>query len=58
MSELQDFIDNEEMSYQFAMLDIKNAIALYGLDIIKDALSNYYPRDLTNMVIPDTMLVQ
>jgi hypothetical protein len=58
MSELQDFIDNEEMSYQFAMLDIKNAIDLYGLDIIKDALSNYYPRDLTNMVIPDTMLVQ
>jgi len=60
MSELQEFIDNEEMSYQFAILDIKNAIDLYGMDILKDALSTYYAAtpSLTNVVVPDTMLVQ
>lgn len=58
MSSLQDFIDEDEMSYQFAMIDIKNAIDIYGIDIIKEALSSYYPRDLTNVVVPDTMYVQ
>jgi len=58
MSKLQDLIDADEMGYQFAMFDIRNAIDTYGIEILKDALSNYYPRDLTNLVIPDTMLVQ
>ena len=58
MSKLQDLIDADEMGYQFAMFDIINAIDTYGIEILKDALSNYYSSDLTNLVIPDTMLVQ
>jgi hypothetical protein len=58
MSNLQDLFDEEEMSYQFAMMNIKIAIDLYGMDILKDALSSYYASNLTNAVIPDTMLVQ
>ena len=58
MSNLQE----NETGYQFAILDIQNAIAQYGIEIIADALSSYvidnYDLDLTNIHIPDTMLVQ
>jgi hypothetical protein len=58
MSELQEFVDRNEMDYQFAILDIKNAISTYGIDILAEVLPAYHIPDLTNIVIPDTMLVQ
>lgn len=58
MSKLQDLVDRNEMDYQFAILDIKNAIATYGIDILAEVLPSYYIPDLTNVVVPDTMLVQ
>ena len=57
MSNLKD-----ETGYQFAMLDIKNAIDTYGIEILAEALSEYIEGevdlDLTNILIPDTMYVQ
>ncbi len=58
MSSLQDLFDEEEMSYQFAMMNIKIAVELYGTDIIKDALSSYYESNLTNAIVPDIMYIQ
>ena len=58
MSKLQELVDRNEMDYQFAILDIKNAIATYGIDILAEVLPSYYIPDLTNVVVPDTMLVQ
>ena len=62
MSELQDFVDENEIGYQYAMLDIKNAIESYGIEILFEALSNYIDDnidlDLTNIVVPDIMYVQ
>ena len=52
MSELQDFVDESETTYQFALLDVKNAIDTYGIEIVFEAL------DLTNIVMSDTMYVQ
>ena len=57
MSNLQD-----ETGYQFAMIDIKNAIDTYGIEILAEVLSEYIEGevdlDLTNILIPDTMYVQ
>lgn len=57
MSNLKD-----ETGYQFAMLDIKNAIDTYGIEILAEVLSEYIEGevdlDLTNILIPDTMYVQ
>ena len=50
--EAEDFVDENETNYQFALLDVKNAIDIYGIDIVFEAL------DLTNIVMPDTMYVQ
>lgn len=62
MSELQDFVDENEIGYQYAMLDIKNAIDVYGIEILFEALGNYIDDnvdlDLTNIVVPDIMYVQ
>ena len=58
MSSLQDLFDEEEMSYQFAMMNIKIAIDTYGMDILKDALSSYYETNLTNAIVPDIMYIQ
>ena len=62
MSELQDFVDENEIGYQYAMLDIKNAIGVYGIEILFEALGNYIDDnvdlDLTNIVVPDIMYVQ
>jgi len=62
MSELQDFVDENEIGYQYALLDIKNAIDVYGIEILAEALSSYIndnvDLDLTNIVVPDTMYVQ
>ena len=62
MSDLQDFVDENEIGYQYAILDIKNAIEAYGVEILAEALSSYIndnvDLDLTNIVIPDTMYVQ
>jgi hypothetical protein len=62
MSELQDFVDENEIGYQYAMLDIKNAIDAYGIEILLEAIANYVndnvELDLTNIVVPDTMYVQ
>ena len=62
MSDLQDFVDENEIGYQYAILDIKNAIEAYGVKILAEALSSYISDnvdlDLTNIVIPDTMYVQ
>ena len=62
MLELQDFVDENEIGYQYAILDIKNAIEAYGVEILAEALSSYISDnvdlDLTNIVIPDTMYVQ
>ena len=62
MSELQDFVDENEIGYQYAMLDIKNAIDAYGIEILFEVLGNYIDDnvdlDLTNIVVPDTMYVQ
>ena len=48
--------------YQFAIIDIQNAIDVYGVEIVIEALSGYiddnYELDLTNIQIPDTMYVQ
>jgi len=53
---------NDETGYQFAMIDIKNAIDTYGIEILAEALSEYIEGevdlDLTNILIPDTMYVQ
>ena len=57
MSNLKD-----ETGYQFAMIDIKNAIDTYGIEILAEVLSEYIEGevdlDLTNILIPDTMYVQ
>ena len=62
MSDLQDFVDENEIGYQYALLDIKNAIDVYGIEILAEALSSYIndnvDLDLTNIVVPDTMYVQ
>jgi hypothetical protein len=58
MSKLQNLVDRNEMDYQFAILDIKNAISTYGIEILAEVLPSYSIPDLTNLVIPDTMLVQ
>ena len=58
MSKLQDLVDRNEMDYQFAILDIKNAISTYGIDILAEVLPAYNIPNLTNLVTPDTMLVQ
>jgi hypothetical protein len=58
MSELQEFVDRNEMDYQFAILDIKNAISTYGIDILAEVLPSHLITHLTNVMIPDTMLVQ
>ena len=58
MSKLQDLVDRNEMDYQFAILDIKNAISTYGIEILAEVLPSYIIPDLTNLVILDTMLVQ
>lgn len=52
MSELQDFVDENEIGYQFALLDVKNAIDTYGIEIVFQAL------DLTSISIPDKMVIQ
>jgi hypothetical protein len=61
MSKLQDFLD-DETGYQFAILDIKNAIDNYGLSVVLEAISSYrndnHDLDLTNLRILDTMMVQ
>ena len=53
---------NDETGYQFAMIDIKNAIDTYGIEILAEVLSEYIEGevdlDLTNILIPDTMYVQ
>jgi hypothetical protein len=58
MSELQDLVDRNEIEYQFAILDIKRAISTYGIEILAEVLPSYTIPDLTNLVVPDTMLVQ
>ena len=58
MSKLQEFVDRNEMDYEFAILDIKNAISTYGIDILAEVLPSHLITHLTNVVIPDTMLVQ
>ena len=53
---------NDETGYQFAMIDIKNAIDTYGIEILAEVLSEYIEGevdlDLTNILIPDIMYVQ
>jgi hypothetical protein len=46
------------MDYEFAILDIKNAISTYGIDILAEVLPSHLITHLTNVVVPDTMLVQ
>jgi hypothetical protein len=58
MSKLQDLVDANEMDYQFAIIDIKNAIETYGIDILAEVLPSCQVTHLTNLVMPDTMLVQ
>ena len=58
MSKLQDLVDRNEMDYQFAILDIKNAISTYGIDILAEVLPSHLITHLTNVMVPDTMLVQ
>ena len=58
MSKLQDLVDRNEMDYQFAILDIRNAISTYGIEILAEVLPSCQVTHLTNLVVPDTMLVQ
>jgi hypothetical protein len=66
MSKLQDFVDEDEKGYKNSLLDIENAISTYGVEILFRALINHVTdhvvaeqeSDLTNVVVPDTMLVQ
>lgn len=58
MSKLQDLVDKNEMDYQFAILDIKNALETYGIEILAEVLPSCQVTHLTNLIIPDTMLVQ
>ena len=58
MSKLQDLVDKNEMDYQFAILDIRNAISTYGIEILAEVLPSCQVNHLTNLVVPDTMLVQ
>jgi hypothetical protein len=58
MSKLQDLVDKNEMDYQFAIIDIRNAIETYGIDILAEVLPSCQITYLTNLVMPDTMLVQ
>ena len=58
MSKLQDLVDRNEMDYQFAILDIRNAISTYGIEILAEVLPSCQVTHLTNFVVPDTMLVQ
>lgn len=62
MSTLQDVVDENEISYQYAILDIKNAISNYGIGIVLEAIESYtngnVNLDLTNVCIPDTITVQ
>jgi hypothetical protein len=46
------------MDYQFAILDIRNAISTYGIEILAEVLPSCQVTHLTNLVVPDTMLVQ
>jgi hypothetical protein len=62
MSTLQDVVDENEIGYQYAILDIKNAISNYGIDIVLEAIDSYVNDnvnlDLTNIYIPDTITFQ
>ena len=58
MSKLQDLVDKNEMDYQFAILDIRNAISTYGIERLAEVLPSCQVNHLTNLVVPDTMLVQ
>ena len=58
MSKLQELVDRNEMDYQFAILDIRNAISTYGIEILTEVLPSCQVTHLTNLVVPDTMLVQ
>jgi hypothetical protein len=58
MSKLQELVDVNEMDYQFAIIDIRNAIETYGIDILAEVLPSCQVTHLTNLVVPDTMLVQ
>jgi len=66
MSKLQYFVVEDENGYQNSLLDIENAISTYGVEILFRALINHVTdhvvaeqeSDLTNVVVPDTMLVQ
>ena len=55
-------LKENDTGYQFAIIDIQNAIDVYGVEIVIEALSGYiddnYELDLTNIQIPDTMYVQ
>jgi len=58
MSKLQELVDRNEMDYEFAILDIKNAISTYGIDILAEVLPSHLITHLTNVVVSDTILVQ
>ena len=58
MSKLQDLVDRNEMDYEFAIIDIKNAISTYGIGILAEVLPSCQVTHLTNLIMPDTMLVQ
>lgn len=72
MSELQEFVDDQEMEFYAAVSDIVNAMTRFGPEVLLVALqqcegvnnlmihevSEEEDTDLTTMVIPDTLYLQ
>lgn len=71
MSELQEFVDDQELEFYAAVSDIVNAMTRFGPEVLIAALQqcdgvnnlmihevSEEDTDLTTMVIPDTLYLQ